>query len=378
MISKLPNTGTTIFSIMSALANEYKAVNLSQGFPDFPVDKLLPELIYKFSLEGFNQYAPMPGVPALRIGIADSIKEIYGKIINPDTEITITSGATEALFAAISVTVNKDDEVIIFDPSYDSYEPAVILAGGKPVRIPLEFPDYKINWDKVFEVVNEKTKLLILNTPNNPAGSVISEEDILNLKKLVSEKDIYILSDEVYEHIIFDGKKHLSMLLDKELYKKSFIVSSFGKTFHITGWKVGYCTAPENLTAEFRKIHQYLTFSTSTPFQMALAEYIKDTERIKNLKNFYESKRDFFLSLIKETKFKPLTCSGTYFQLLDYSDITDENDFDFAMRLTKEFKVASIPVSVFYENKNDNKVLRFCFAKQKETIEKAVELLTKL
>ncbi|HRE40405.1 MAG TPA: methionine aminotransferase [Ignavibacteria bacterium] len=378
MISKLPNTGTTIFTVMSALANEHNAVNLSQGFPDFPVDKNLIDLCYNASLNGYNQYAPMPGLPTLRNGISDCINSIYGKNIDPDKEITVTSGATEALFAAISVIVNKNDEVIIFDPSYDSYEPAVILAGGVPVRIPLTFPEYKIDWEKVFERVNKKTKLIILNSPNNPAGSVIDENDIFNLTKLISGNDMYILSDEVYEHIVFDGVKHYSMLIDDELYKKSFIVSSFGKTFHITGWKVGYCTAPENLTSELRKIHQYLTFSTSTPFQWALSEYIKDIDKIKNLKHFYESKRDFFLSLIKNTKFKPLKCSGTYFQLLDYSDITDENDFEFAKRLTIEYKVASIPVSVFYENKTDNKVLRFCFAKQKETIEKAVEMLSKL
>jgi methionine aminotransferase len=377
MNSKLPRTGTTIFSVMSALANEYGAVNLSQGFPDFPVDKELNDLLYQAVKEGHNQYAPMPGIIDLRKRISSLIKEAYNKRINPETEITITSGATEALFAAISVVVNPGDEVIIFDPSYDSYVPAVLLNHGIPVRIPLTFPGYKIDWDKVSSSVSSKTKLIIINSPNNPSGSVITQEDIVNLKNIILKKNIYVLSDEVYEHIIFDGNTHISPLYDDELYRKSFIVSSFGKTFHITGWKVGYCTAPPNLTNEFRKIHQFLTFSTSTPFQYALFSFMKNKSLIKNLNSFYESKRNLFLNLISDTKFKPLNCSGTYFQLLDYSGITDENDFDLAVRLTKEYKVASIPVSVFYEKKTDNKVLRFCFAKEDRTLEKAAKRLMK-
>lgn len=372
MISKLSSTGTTIFSVMSALANEHGAINLSQGFPDFPVDPELNELVYKAVKEGHNQYALMTGVRSLREGISNVIGEIYSKQVDPENEITVTSGATEALFAAISVVVHPGDEVIMFDPSYDSYEPAVLLNQGIPVRISLTFPEYRINWNKVYDALNPKTRLIIINSPNNPSGSVISEEDIRMLKSIVSNNDVYILSDEVYEHIIFDGKKHHSMLLDEELFGRSFLVSSFGKTFHITGWKVGYCTAPENLTAEFRKIHQFLTFSTSTPFQFALAEYVKNIDRIKELKTFYQSKRDKFLSLISGTKFVPLKCEGTYFQTLDYSAISDENDFDFAVRLTKEKKVAAIPVSAFYKNKTDNKVLRFCFAKEDATLESAV------
>ena len=372
MLSKLPSTGTTIFSVMSALANEHGAINLSQGFPDFPVDPELNELVYKAAKDGHNQYALMTGVRSLREGISNMIRDIYSKPVDPDTEITVTSGATEALFAAISVVVHPGDEVIMFDPSYDSYEPAVLLNQGIPVRISLTFPDYRIDWNKVYDVLNPKTRLIIINSPNNPSGSVISGEDIRMLKNIVSNNDVYILSDEVYEHIIFDGKKHHSILLDDELFERSFVVSSFGKTFHITGWKVGYCTAPENLTAEFRKIHQFLTFSTSTPFQFALAEYVKNIGRIKELKTFYQAKRDRFLSLISGTEFVPLRCEGTYFQTLDYSAISDESDFDFAMRLTKEKKVAAIPVSAFYKDKTDNKVLRFCFAKEDETLERAV------
>lgn len=376
--SKLPNTPTSIFSVMSALSNECGAVNLSQGFPDFPVDPKLMELVAKAMKDGHNQYAMMTGAPVLRQSIVEIVKRFYSRNINPDTEITVTSGATESLFAAISVVVNDDDEVIMFDPSYDSYEPAVTLNKGVSVRIPLTFPDYKIDWNKVKDKINDKTRLIILNSPHNPTGSVISAEDLNTLAEIIRDKNIYILSDEVYEHITFDGTKHQSMLLKDELYEKSFIVSSFGKTFHITGWKVGYCTAPPNLTSEFRKIHQFLTFATSTPFQFALAEYSQDLQRIAGLKNFYEEKRNYFLSLVKQTKFKPLECKGTYFQILDYSGISNENDFEFAKRLTKEHKVASVPVSVFYESKEDNKVLRFCFAKSNETLERAIDNLSRL
>lgn len=377
MTSKLPDVGTTIFSVMSALANEHSAINLSQGYPDFPVDPELPELIYKASANGHNQYSLMAGSLTLREGISTLVKKFYQRKIDPENEITITSGATEALFAAVSVVVNPGDEVIMFDPSYDSYEPAVLLNQGIPVRIPLTFPDYRIDWDAVHSALNSRTRLIIINSPNNPSGSVISDSDILNLKTIVRRNDIFILSDEVYEHIIFDGKDHKSMLMDDELFQRSFIVSSFGKTFHITGWKVGYCVAPKDLTNELRKIHQFLTFSTSTPFQYALAEYIKNLSRIKNLNNFYQSKRDLFLNLISGTGFRPLVCEGTYFQMMDYSSLSDENDFDFAVRLTKECRVASIPVSVFYKDRTDNKVLRFCFAKEEKTLEEAAERLKK-
>ncbi len=377
MISKLPDVGTTIFSVMSALANEQKAINLSQGFPDFPVDPGLSELIYEASKKGHNQYALMAGSLSLREGISALVKKIYKKVTDPDKEITITSGATEALFAAVSAVVNPGDEVIMFDPSYDSYEPAVLLNQGVPVRIPLTFPGYRIDWEKVHSALNSRTRLIIINSPNNPSGSVISEADISNLKSIVKSNDVFILSDEVYEHIIFDGKDHSSMLMHDELFKRSFIVSSFGKTFHITGWKVGYCIAPRELTNELRKVHQFLTFSTSTPSQFALAEYIKNLSRIDNLKNFYQSKRDLFQHLISGSGFKPLGCEGTYFQLMDYSALSDENDYDFAVRLTKECRVASIPVSVFYKDRTDNKVLRFCFAKEEKTLEEAADRLKK-
>ncbi len=360
---------------MSALASEHNAINLSQGFPDFPIDPELSELIYEASKKGHNQYALMAGTMQLRENISELVKNIYNKKVNPDSEITITSGATEALFAAVSAVVSPGDEVIMFDPSYDSYEPAVLLNKGVPVRIPLTFPEYRIDWEKVNKAISRKTRLIIINTPNNPAGSVISDTDIQNLKRIVNSNDIYILSDEVYEHIIFDGAEHCSLIKDEELYQRSFIVSSFGKTFHITGWKVGYCVAPPALTSELRKVHQFLTFSTSTPSQYALAEYIKNIDKVKDLKLFYQKKRDLFFRLMSETKFRPLKCEGTYFQLLDYSAITDENDFDFAVRLTKECKVASIPVSVFYEEKTDNKVLRFCFAKEEKTLEAAADRL---
>ncbi len=375
MISKLPDLETTIFSVMSKLAVENNAINLSQGFPDFKIDPVLSELIYKASKEGHNQYALMSGMKTLREGISKVIKEIYKREADPESEITITSGATEALYAAISAVVSPGDEVIMFDPAYDSYEPAIKLNQGIPVRIPLTFPDYKIDRERVMAAINPKTKLIIINTPNNPAGSLISKGDIEMLKEIIRKQEIFVISDEVYEHIVFDNEKHYSMLTDDEIFKRSFVISSFGKTFHITGWKVGYCTAPAELTSEFRKIHQFLTFSTSTPAQFALSEYIKNIDRIKQLGKFYQKKRDLFLDLISGTGFKPLGCSGTYFQLLDYSDITNENDFDFAVRLTKEFKIASIPVSVFYDNKTDNKVLRFCFAKEDETLRKAAELL---
>lgn len=370
--SKLPATGITIFSVMTALSIENKAINLSQGYPDFAIDPELADLVNKAIREGSNQYAPMPGLLSLRSRISETVKEIYNRDADANKEITVTSGATEALFAAISVIVNQGDEVIMFDPAYDSYEPAVILNGGIPVHIPLTFPEFAIDWNKVNNAVNSKTRLIIINSPNNPSGSVITKDDIIQLKKIISLNDIYILSDEVYENIIFDGRKHLSMILDDQLYQRSFIVSSFGKTFHVTGWKVGYCIAPEYLTSEFRKVHQFLTFATSTPFQVALSVYLNNTKRIIDLKSFYQNKRDTFLKLISDTKFIPLKCSGTYFQLLDYSAITDEADVDFAVRLTKENSVASIPISVFYKDRTDNKVLRFCFAKEDDTLRKAV------
>lgn len=376
--SKLPDVGTTIFSVMSALANKHEAINLSQGFPDFKIDGKLSELVHVAINDGYNQYAQMTGLDSLRLSVSKLIETFYKRKVNPENEITITSGATEALFAAISVVVNAGEEVIMFDPAYDSYEPAVLLNKGVPVRIPLSFPNYEINWNKVYDSINPRTRLIIINSPNNPSGSILKKEDILHLKDITLKYDIYIVSDEVYEHIIFDHSEHQSMLRHDELYKRSFVISSFGKTFHITGWKVGYCTAPEHLTAEFRKIHQFLTFSTSTPFQYAISHYLKNIDKVKDLRNFYEKKRDYFRKLVAGTDFTIMQCSGTYFQLLGFDAVSDENDFDFAVRLTKKIGVASIPLSVFYKDRTDNKVLRFCFAKEDKTLEQAAERLMKM
>ncbi len=369
--SKLPNVGTTIFTIMTNLSNEHNAINLSQGFPDFDVPPKLITLVEKYMRKGFNQYAPMQGVLPLREKIAQKVKKIYNAAYDMDKEITITTGATEALFAAITAVVHKDDEVMLFDPAYDSYGPAIELCGGKPVHIKLNHPDYSIDWDQVKNRLSSKTKLLILNSPHNPTGSALSCDDIIELKKIIQNHDIYILSDEVYEHIIFDGKKHESMSRYPDLAAKSFVVSSFGKTYHATGWKIGYCLAPENMTNEFRKIHQYLTFSSNTSVQLAYAEFLDDESAYMNLASFYQKKRDLFLSQLKNSRFRAIPCHGSYFQLLDYSQICDMADIEFSRKLTIEHKVASIPPSVFYKNRDDYKVLRFCFAKKDQTLEEA-------
>lgn len=376
--SKLPAVGTTIFTVMSALARDHGAINLSQGFPDFGCDPRLVELVHQAMKQGHNQYAPMHGLQELREQIGQLVHDHYGANYHPDTQITVTSGATEALYAAISAVIREGDEVIVFEPAYDSYVPAIELNGGIPVYIPLEFPDYSINWENVKKRVNSSTRMIILNSPHNPSGAVLSAADMAELQKIVQSNPILILSDEVYEHIIFDGAHHQSVARFPALAERSFIVSSFGKTLHTTGWKVGYCLAPEHLTREFRKVHQFLTFSTSTPFQAAIAQYLKDLGPVRELRDFYQEKRDFFLRQIKGSRFKPLACGGTYFQMLDYSAITPEKDVDYARRMTIEHKVASIPVSVFYHTGEDNKVLRFCFAKEKETLEKAAEILVNL
>lgn len=383
--SKLPQIGTTIFTVMSALAAEHRAVNLSQGFPDFPCSPELVDLVSFYMKKGMNQYAPMAGIPILRQRIAEKTEKLYQYLPNPDTEITVTSGATEALFAAIAAVVQQDDEVIIFEPAYDSYVPAIELNGGKVISIALNYPSYHIDWQLVRQKITTKTKLIIVNTPHNPTGSILSENDLNELEDIVENNvensNIFLIADEVYEHIVFDKKVHQSFLLRPKLAKRSFVISSFGKTFHTTGWKVGYCIAPEFLTKEFRKIHQYLTFSTATPLQYAIADYLIDEVHYLDLPDFYESKRNKFIELIKETPFKYIPSEGTYFQLLDYSAISTEKDTDFAIRLTKEFGVAAIPISVFYSNPKlltTQNVLRFCFAKTDETLEKAVENLTKL
>lgn len=373
--SKLHNTGNTIFTTMSALAAEHNAINLSQGFPDFPVSEKLISLVNKNMKAGFNQYAPMPGYMPLRELIAEKVESLYTAKYNPETEITITAGGTQAVYAAISAMIGDGDEVIVFEPAYDCYVPAIRLCGGMPVQIQLKGPDFHIDWNEVKKMVNQRTRMILINTPHNPTGSVLTAKDMHQLEKITHNRDIVIVSDEVYEHVIFDGLEHQSVMRYPKLAERSFVVFSFGKTIHATGWKTGYCVAPENLMTEFRKVHQFMVFCANTPIQRALAEYMKDKSTYSGLSAFYEEKRDYFLNLIKGSGFKPLPCHGSYFQLLDYSKITDEKDTEYAIRLTKENGVAAIPVSVFYKNNIDNKLLRFCFAKEKETLEKAAERL---
>ena len=370
--SKLPKCGTTIFTVMTTLATQHKAINLSQGFPDFEASEELISLVNHYMKKGVNQYAPMQGIFPLREQLVEKAEALYGVKYNPETEINITSGGTEAIYTAITAMIHEGDEVVVFEPAYDCYVPAIDLAGGVPVYISLKSPDYNIDWDDVKKVINHKTKMIIINTPQNPAGSVMSAEDMKELEKIVSGTGICIVSDEVYEHILFDGKKHESVMLYPGLAERSFVVFSFGKTYHTTGWKMGYCFAPANLMTEFRKIHQFVVFSSNTPVQYALADYIKNKNYLE-LPAFYQAKRDYFLRLIKSSRFHYKVASGSYFQCLNFSAITNEKDTEYAIRLTKEFGVASIPVSVFYHEGIDNKILRFCFAKKNETLEIAAE-----
>jgi methionine transaminase len=376
--SKLPDVGVTIFTIMSKLANDHNAINLSQGFPDFDVHPDLVALVDKFMCSGHNQYAPMQGVQALREQIAEKVSDLYHATYDPDSEITVTSGATEALFAAISAVVRQGDEVIILEPAFDSYVPVIKLNGGIPVYVEYKFPDYRIDWNDVRNVLTSKTRLIILNSPHNPTGTVFTDSDMSELKHILQDTDVLILSDEVYEHIIFDGVRHESVALHPELFERSFVISSFGKTYHTTGWKIGYCLAPAPLSKEFQRVHQFLTFASNTPIQYAYAQFMKNKEVYLSLSAFYQEKRDKFLSLIGDSRFKALPCRGTYFQMMDYSAISDESDVEFSKRMTIEHGVASIPPSVFYHHQVDHKVLRFCFAKKDETLEKAAERLCKI
>jgi methionine aminotransferase len=378
VISKLPQVGTNIFTTMSALANETGAINLSQGFPDYSCSPELIELVNKAMQNGHNQYAPMAGVMALREQIAIKTERLYGTVYNPDTEITVTAGATQAIFTAISALIHPNDEVIMFEPAYDCYAPAIKLMGGVVKSLELEPPNYRIAWDMVKRLINNKTRMIILNSPHNPTATILSKEDIDELSALVKHQDILILSDEVYEHLVFDGQTHHSMARYPELQQRSLIVSSFGKTFHNTGWKMGYCLAPAYLTNEFRKIHQFLVFSVNTPLQYAVAEYLKDENTYLSLPDFFQQKRDYFRKGLENTRFKLLPCLGSYFQTVTYDAITDEKDTDFAIRLTKEAGVAAIPVSAFYRKGTDRHVLRFCFAKRQETIDIAVDRLLKV
>ncbi|MFH2142819.1 MAG: methionine aminotransferase [Bacteroidota bacterium] len=376
--SKLPNVGTTIFTLMTSLANEHNAINLSQGFPDFLSSKELIRLVNQYMLKGYNQYAPMQGLMSLREIIAEKIEELYSYKYNPESEITITAGGTQALYTAITAFIKEGDEVIIFEPAYESYVPTIEVNGGVPIYIQLKGNDFSIDWKQVQKAVTSRTRMIILNSPHNPTGSVLSSYDLEKLLKIVSGTNIIILSDEVYEHIIFDKLEHQSIARFPRLAERSLIVSSFGKTFHNTGWKIGYCVAPKKLMVEFRKIHQFMVFSVNTPIQYALADFLKNKEEYLKLNSFYQQKRDLFNSLLSSSSFIIRPSRGTYFQLLDYKKISDEKERDFAVRLTKEIGVASIPVSVFYHKDFENKVLRFCFAKSDETLEKAAEKLITL
>jgi methionine transaminase len=377
--SKLPHVGTTIFTVMSQLAAEHGAINLSQGFPDFDAPPELLDRAVHHLTHAHNQYAPMAGVPALREQVARKVATLYGRDVDPDTDITITAGATEAIFCAITALVRPGDEVIVFDPVYDCYEPAVTLAGGITRHVPLSTPSFTPDWDRVRDAMSERTRLLIVNSPHNPTGSIWSASDLHALRDLARDRDFYIVSDEVYEHIVFDGARHESLLRYPDLYARSFVVSSFGKTFHATGWKTGYCVAPRDLTVELRRIHQYVNFVANTPIQHALADYMAMApQHAATLGEFYQRKRDRFVGLLANSRFEIVPSAGTYFQLLDYHRVSNETDVDLARRLTIEAGVASIPVSVFYQHAPELRLLRFCFAKDDATLARAAEILCRL
>ena len=376
--SKLPEVGTTIFTVMSQLAVQHQAINLSQGFPDYECSPELIKLVDHYMRSGYNQYAPMAGLLSLRERIAEKQEKLHHVIYNPDTEITITAGGTQALFASIACVIRPDDEVIIFEPAYDAYGPTVTLFGGRIRAVELSAPNYSIDWVEVGKLINDKTRMIILNYPNNPTGRTLDEHDIKCLIDLTRDTNILLLSDEVYEHLIYDGKQHLSLSRYPELRERSFITASFGKLLHATGWKVGYCLAPEWLMKEFRKIHQFEVFSVNSFVQYAISDFLKNDRNYLEIRDFFQVKKDFFAALMKETRFDLLTCHGSYFQSVQYSKISNEKDTDLAIRLIKEFGVAGIPVSAFYSKGTDDHVLRFCFAKKKETLEKAVENLVKV
>lgn len=377
--SKLPNVGTTIFTVMSSLANEYGAVNLSQGFPNFDPDPRLRRLVYEHMERGANQYAPMPGLPLLRGRIAEKIARVYpGVSVDADREVTVTAGATQALFCAFAAFVRPGDEVILLEPCYDSYRPSIETVGGVVVPYRLSAPDYAIDWSEVARLVTPRTRMICTNTPCNPTGKVLSAADMEQLTALLRGTDIIHVSDEVYEHLIFDGRRHATVLAQPELYARSLAIYSFGKTFHNTGWKTGYVVAPPALTVEFRKVHQFNVFCANHPIQAGLAEYLGDAGTYEGLDRFYERKRDFFLEAMRGARLKPLDCEGTYFQLFDYSAVSEEGDLAFCQRLTKENGVATIPVSSFFSDGKDEKVIRVCFAKTEEVLLEAAQRLRKL
>jgi methionine transaminase len=376
--SRLPEIGTSIFTVMSKMALEHGAINLSQGFPDFPIDPKLIDLVSKAMRDGHNQYAPMPGLPALKQKISELIKVSFQAEVNPDTEIVIAAGATEAIYSTMTALIQSGNEVIVFDPSYDSYDPAIRLNGGVPVHINLSPPGFSIPWEIVRSKISKRTKAILVNSPHNPTGSVLSDADMKQLATIANEFDLLVFSDEVYERIIFDGHTHCSILKYQDLKNRSVAFFSFGKTFHATGWKIGYTVASPAITTEIRKAHQFVTFAVNTPIQVALSEYLNDHTTIFSLGKFFQAKRNFFLEQIKDCSFKPLPCFGSYFQLLSFEGSSNEDDVQLAERLTKELKIASIPVSVFYKDQSDHKLLRFCFAKKEETLSRAGEILRKL
>ncbi|KAA2219190.1 methionine aminotransferase [Maribacter flavus] len=376
--SKLPNVKTTIFTTVGNLARKHKALDLSQGFPNFEADPNLISLVNNAMMEGHNQYAPMQGYFGLREVISEKIQTLHGHQYHPENELTITVGATQAIYTAISAFVHVGDEVIVLKPAYDCYEPAILVNGGKPVFLQLDAPDYSIDWEAFKAKITKKTKMLIINTPHNPSGKILSQNDMLWLQEILKDTNILVLSDEVYEHIVFDGQQHQSVSRFPDLAQRSFVCASFGKTFHVTGWKMGYCAAPKALMEEFRKVHQFAVFCVDHPVQRALAEYLKTPEHYLGLNDFYQRKRDLFLKGLAYSNFKFIPSQGTYFQLLDYTQITQESDEDFAKKLILEHKLASIPISSFNVNDRDDKVLRFCFAKKEETLERAVEILSSL
>ena len=376
--SKLPKVGTTIFTVMSQLANEHGAINLSQGFPNFEPDKRLQKLVYDHMKAGANQYAPMPGLPKLRERIAEKMQMLYGCALNPETEITVTAGGTQAIFCAIAAFVHPGDEVILIEPCYDSYRPSVETVGGRPVIYQMSAPDYKIDWEAVGRMINSRTRMICINTPNNPTGTLLEESDMLALSKILKNSEVLVMSDEVYEHLIYDGKEHASALRYPDLYERSLCIYSFGKTYHNTGWKTGYCIAPPELSKEFRKVHQFNVFSSVHPLQAAFADFMEEKEAYLSLPEFYQKKRDVFAKAMEATPLKALSCKGTYFQLYDYSDISEMGDFDFCTHITKEYGVAAIPVSSFYSNKKDEKVIRFCFAKTEKLLKEAAGKLERV
>ena len=369
--SKLPHVGTTIFSVMSALAQEHGAINLSQGFPNFPSSEKLTDLVCHYLKAGYNQYAPMPGLPELREQIARKAHRMYGVEVDPAQEITITAGATQAIYCAVAAFVHPGDEVIIFEPAYDCYGPAVEVNGGKPVGYEMQAPDYQVDWNAVQSLVTPATRMIIINTPHNPTGSTLQASDMLALRQLTAGTDILVLSDEVYEHLIYDGQEHQSVLRFPDLRERSLATYSFGKTFHNTGWKIGYCIAPPALMREFRKVHQYNTFAVHRPTQHALADYLKDPTAYQSLPGFYQQKRDLLMSELKDSRLRPLPCAGTYFCNFDYSAISQAPDATFTRWLIEEHGVAAIPVSAFYESGKDERVIRLCFAKTEETLREA-------